>query len=405
MAFQYTTGIMVPNSAANYASQVRPDWSNPTSAVRRDGSSASNAPGAGPDVAGDYLGVYNYKLAVPTGVTITKVAATLNCYGTGTGRFTAVVLGDTTVGTAIGMSTKEASAPTGSLTDLVIEWGAGELGTLTPATCNTTNFGLRVRAINDDTTSRTFYVDVVELEITYESETPLVFFPTISVGTGVSGQVGGLTVNWPSGHQAGDIGILVVTGDPQNTPDTEVSGWNKHPSSPRTSGTGTLGVTGQLYWRVATSDAEAPAVFSVVNTSLWGVIFTIRGCDPSASPPWDATNAWQANAEYTNVPLPTLTTTKDKCLLVAVGQWATDSAGPFYSGWSFGGTMTEVYDAGTTTGNGGGVGIATREKETAGAVAQGTVTAANTYHTTWTLAFAGWTAPVGAHGLFWGNNF
>ena len=137
-----------------------------------------------------------------------------------------------------------------------------------------------------------------------------------AAGTLVQGS-GNISPAWPA-HAANDIGLLFVVSANQAvaTPDT----WNAVTNGSQGVGTGGSAGTAtrlQVFWRRATTAAEAAAAVLDGGVRQGGVILTFRGCvavgDPVNISAGDAT----ANANTTAVAIPGATTTLDRCLVVA----------------------------------------------------------------------------------------
>lgn len=191
----------------------------------------------------------------------------------------------------------------------------------------------------------------------------------IAQGSVVS-STGDLTVPWPAGHQVDDIGLLFV--QTSNQVVATPSGWTVAPSSPQ--GTGTAGAAGStrlsVFYRRATSAAEADVAVTDSGDHQRARIIIIRGCETSGSPFDTSAGDVQASA-VTAVAIPGGTTTVAECLILAGVANATDvsSNQTTSGGWTNAdlANVTRIVTGNTTSGNGGGFDVASGEKATAGA--------------------------------------
>lgn len=186
---------------------------------------------------------------------------------------------------------------------------------------------------------------------------------------------------WPAGHQAGDWGFLFVEhgGAVVATP----TGWTIIPGFPIDQGGGSI-MSG--FMRKATSSSEGNAALAGGSNHMWGVIVTARGADPTT--PVHAVATQKQLGATTTGSAPGLQTTVADCLVFHIVAWSLDSAGPNASAWANASlaNVAEQYDAGTITGDGGGLTIATGEKAAAGALGLGSVTLTSTAFTAATMA-------------------
>lgn len=190
----------------------------------------------------------------------------------------------------------------------------------------------------------------------------------VAVGTRASA-LGSTNVSWPAGHQADDIGLLLIHTANQAVPATP-SGWAEVANSPQ--GAGTAGAAGScrltLYWKRATSAAEADVATGDSGDHNVAVIAVFRGCE-TAGDPVDTSAGDALASASTTVTVPGGTTTADECLVVAAAVHAIDAVNTDrFAGWANAdlANVTEVVDTAAGTGVGGGFGVATGEKATAG---------------------------------------
>lgn len=174
------------------------------------------------------------------------------------------------------------------------------------------------------------------------------------------------TVAWPSGHAAGDFGILLIQTSNQAVPSTP-AGWTAITNS----GTGTAAASGSTritaYYRFATSAAEAAVTISDTGDHQNAVILTYSGVNTTT--PLEAlvasgngpTNTAQAAASTTGVCAAPVTYGANRRMVIVSGVGLPDAAGTAqFSGWTNGemGAFTERFDQTWTAGLGGGIGAA-----------------------------------------------
>lgn len=168
---------------------------------------------------------------------------------------------------------------------------------------------------------------------------------------------------WPA-HSAGDFGLLVVE-HPTVTISTP-AGWTALTGMPVVHTTTAVRLS--VFYKFATSGAEAAPSISNAD-HCWGVILTFTGVN-TLNP--IHLLAIGDNVNATSQCAPGLTTTLDDCMVVCAFAYAADDAGPLSSGETNStlASVTERYDAGTITGNGGGLVVITGELASKGSFAQ-----------------------------------
>lgn len=177
-------------------------------------------------------------------------------------------------------------------------------------------------------------------------------------GTYASSTSDSLTVPWPT-HQAGDIGYLFV----------EVEGTisAQYPSWPPTNWTElapavSFGTNSRLYsaWKRAAGNSEIDAdiIWAAAPNHSYGKICTYRGALASGTPhQTPVTNAGNVAAGGT-ITSSSITPGATGIMPVYVVARDDDSATANFSTWTGPTTMTEETEGGTTSGNGGGWGLA-----------------------------------------------
>lgn len=152
---------------------------------------------------------------------------------------------------------------------------------------------------------------------------------------------------WPT-HSAGHFGLLFVEcqGGTIATP----TGWTKVNGFPVDGGSTIL----TIFYRFATSGSETAPSLSGGSGHMWGAILTYTGVNTS-NPIHYVSPGTTRSSTLQNAP--GVTTYLNDCLVVSAWAWAADSASQTTSlltNASLGG-LTERYNAGTVTGDGGGV--------------------------------------------------
>lgn len=198
----------------------------------------------------------------------------------------------------------------------------------------------------------------------------------VGAGALVSGTGALSAVAWPSGHVAGDLGVLFV--QTANQPISAPSGWSQIGSSqgvgsPLFNGTGL-----QVFYKIAASGAEPSITVADSGNHTLAKILAWRGVD--AASPLGATPNGTVASDAAALTFPSITTDADACVVVlgvGVCNYATSST--FLSGWSspWLDDLTERVDQSVTYGNGGGLGIAEGLKALAGPLGSSSVTFAS----------------------------
>ncbi len=185
---------------------------------------------------------------------------------------------------------------------------------------------------------------------------------------------------WPVGHQADDIGILVVQSANQTV--ATPSGWTLLGNV----GVGTAGAVGAtaawVFWKRATTAAEADASIADPGDHFRARMYLFRGCETSGTPVHGTPVTATVSAPGTAVSIAMPTTTVNECYLVALVANATDSgsnqtaigtqtwANAALSGF------TRIMTGNTANGVGGGADAGGGVKTTAGAIGDSTATLA-----------------------------
>ncbi|MGA1979396.1 MAG: LamG domain-containing protein [Sedimentisphaerales bacterium] len=212
-----------------------------------------------------------------------------------------------------------------------------------------------------------------------------------AAGTAQSSTVA-ITVPWPA-HQAGDIALLFVEscgGQPVTL--TTPAGFVNVTNSPQATGAGAAGTRLTVFWCRATSSSMSSPVVGDPGDHVYGRILTFRNVVATGDP-WDVTQGGTKAAASTTTTFGAVTTSVNNTLIVLAASRDNDSAAAAWSGWTNANLsgLTERSDGGTTSGNGGGVGVATGLKSTAGSTGQTTATVTSSVDGHMTIALK----PVG----------
>jgi hypothetical protein len=223
---------------------------------------------------------------------------------------------------------------------------------------------------------------------------PLVY----AVGAVASSLGGIITPAIPAGTDANDVCLLLHEMDPVLSAAVlgAVTGYADVVNSP-VSQTGGLPTRLTARWHLATGPESGTVSVPAVTNHHAARIIGIRGCVTGGNP-WNVTAAGLQNDALTTVTFPTLTTTADNCLILNAVTTGTDVASTAHiSAFTNAGlvSIVERVDNWVSSGTGGGIGAATGEKATAGAVAATTATlVTGNFKAMLTIAFQGSQAPA-----------
>jgi hypothetical protein len=212
-------------------------------------------------------------------------------------------------------------------------------------------------------------------------------------GTAQSATTGAVTAPWPTGHQAGDIGLLFIerNGGANSPVLSTAAGFVEVTGSPQSTGTTTAGTKLSVFWCRATGGAQTSPVVTAPTTSAdhtYAVILIFRGC-VSTGNPWDGTPVGGVKAAAsTSATVTGLTTTVPNTLLVQSITKDLDATAAFASAQTNGNLsgIAEHFDAGTISGLGGGIAVWSGTKAAAGATGNTTVTVTSSINAFHTLA-------------------
>lgn len=173
-----------------------------------------------------------------------------------------------------------------------------------------------------------------------------------------------IVVSPPPGTSEGQLMILFT--ETANQAVTAPAGWSPCPwPTSGQIGVGTAASTTatrlSAFYKFASS-SEGPVVVADPGDHALGIIHTFSNVDPIN--PFGPYNPTTQATTSTSVSFGSLTTTDPNYLLVAAVSVATDLTSPRVNSWA--GGLTERSDNATNAGNGGGLGVATKELATAG---------------------------------------
>ncbi len=207
--------------------------------------------------------------------------------------------------------------------------------------------------------------------------------PTFVAAGAVASGTGTISPALPSGLQTNDILLLFLETANQTISISNQNGgtWTQVTGSPQ--GTGTAGGSSATcltaFWSRYNGSQGAPTTSDSGNHQL-GRMIAIRGATTSGNP-WDVEAGGVDATSNTSGSIPgTTTTVANTLVVVAIATSLPDASGTAnFSGWTNANlsSLTERTDNTVTAGNGGGLGLATGGKATAGAYGATAVTLAN----------------------------
>jgi MSHA biogenesis protein MshQ len=211
-----------------------------------------------------------------------------------------------------------------------------------------------------------------------------------AAGTAVNGTTTtGIGANpaWPA-HVANDIALLFVEsagGEPVTL--SVPNGFAAVPNSPQATGVGTAGTRLTVFWARATSSARPAPRIASPSDHFYAQIITFRGVTTTGNP-WDVTGGGVKAAASTSVTVTGVTTTVANALIVQAVARDNDSAAAAFSAQTNAGltNIVELLDAGTTNGNGGGLGVWSGIKAAAGATGNTTASVTSSINAFITIA-------------------
>lgn len=201
----------------------------------------------------------------------------------------------------------------------------------------------------------------------------------VAAGT-VDSAIGAIAPGMPAGVLRNDILILFLETSNQSVTvsgGTEV--WAEVSGSPQFTGAAPGGTRLTAFWARASQDAPTFPTTSDSGNHQLGLIIAIRGATTIGNP-WNVVGSGVDVVSNTSGAIPgAATTVPDTLVVAAIATDLPDGAGTAnFSAWANGDltSVTERTDNTASAGDGGGLGVATGEKASAGAYGNTTVTLA-----------------------------
>ena len=207
-----------------------------------------------------------------------------------------------------------------------------------------------------------------------------------AAGPEVSG-TGAVSPAWPA-HAVDDVALLFVeSGGGQAATLSTPAGFVEVASSPQATGAGPNGTRITVFWARATSTSMPAPTVADPGNHVYARILTYRGAIGSGDP-WDVTGGGVKSSASTSVTVSGVTTTVDDTLVVQAVARDDDSAAAAFSAQTNAtlAAITERSDAGTTSGNGGGIGVWDGINATAGAIGNTTASVTSSINAFLTIA-------------------
>jgi hypothetical protein len=201
-------------------------------------------------------------------------------------------------------------------------------------------------------------------------------FPVFVAAGTPAGGIGEISPGLPAGWEEGDDLFLFVE-FVNNSVVPTATGYTAVPGFPQNS-TGSVATQTNLHvlHRQAQVGDTDPTVSPAPTNHQYAVILGFRGAF-AAGDPWDVISEGSEATSDTSVLVPGDATTVDDCLIVvAVADALDDASTARIASWANAdlANIIERFDAGTIQGNGGGLGIITGEKASAGPYGDTTAT-------------------------------
>jgi len=235
----------------------------------------------------------------------------------------------------------------------------------------------------------------ITYQLEYKKSTDSVYSKVLTAAAGPTFQAAGtavggtstVNIDWPT-HQADDIGLLTCeTAGGQPATLTDPMTFLAVTNSPQATGVTTAGTQITVWWARAFNSTMPTVRVADAGDHTYCVITTYRGVINHGTP-WDITAGSVKAGATTTTTFDAVTTTVPNTLIVNIASRDTDSAAAAWSGWTNAttGAPTEQFDAGTTSGNGGGIGIATAAWATTGSSGATTATVSSSINAEMTIA-------------------
>lgn len=208
---------------------------------------------------------------------------------------------------------------------------------------------------------------------------------------GAGGQVSGtgaVSPAWPA-HIAGDVALLFVESRGNQAASlSSAQGFVEVANSPQNTNAPANGTRLTVFWARATSNAMAAPIVADPGNHVYARILTYRDVIETGNP-WDVTGGGvKASPATTSVTVTGVTTTIPETLIVQAVSRHNDSAAAGFSNQTNANLtgITERSDGGTTSGDGGGIGVWDGVKATAGPTGDTTATVSSSVNAFLTIA-------------------
>lgn len=208
----------------------------------------------------------------------------------------------------------------------------------------------------------------------------------VAVGAYTSG-TGNISPAMPAGHIANDYALCIAhSAGGENIVLGTANSFAELTNSPSATGTTTSGVKVAAFGKVCAGSSESGPTITDPGNHCGGLILVFAGADTTT--PVAVTAAAQKASASTSASAPTVTTPVNDCTVLNIIGRDNDAAGAAFSAWANGSlsSLLEIFDGGTASGNGGGLGILQSFLATAGATGSTTATVTSSINASFTLA-------------------
>lgn len=217
--------------------------------------------------------------------------------------------------------------------------------------------------------------------------------PRFVAASAANSGTGSISLSWPSGHQLGDVALLVIETSGSDSTLAAASGWSAVTGSPVVDVAAATGSKLQVWWRRATSAAESAVATGDAGDHQVARMYVFRGC-VSTGDPWDVIATGTKAVGSATATVPSLTTTRFNTRVVMIVGRPDDSSSTTHFGLPVNaglGGIASHGEAGTISGNGGGFTVASGSKALKGVTGTSTLTkTASTTDTYFVLALRGY---------------
>lgn len=204
-----------------------------------------------------------------------------------------------------------------------------------------------------------------------------------ATGGSVSASTGTLTPTWPASVAVGDIGICFIESQANAASLTTANGFTRLGSTVSATGTRL-----DVFWCRAASTTPANPVFAANTDHQFGTIQTYRGAASTGDPFTTYAAAVKSTASTTDL-APAVSTIHANQLIVIGITKDLDATAAFATAPATNANLSSIserFDAGTTSGNGGGVAVIEGVKATPGNTGTTSVTVTSSASAMMTIA-------------------